>query len=73
MATEQETYGSRARNMDPLAAIGVPKPDPTDKIFVISIIIFVLLLSAVCAGIPSPDPYDQTGNPAQLAVNNGDR
>jgi hypothetical protein len=52
--------------MEHMAAANVTKADPTDKVFVAAIIVFVLLLSALTAGIPDPTPYDQT-------VNNGDK
>lgn len=55
-----------------LAAVAVPKADPTDKIMVFSILTLFFFLSALTSALPSPDPLDQTGDPSQLNLNNGD-
>lgn len=57
---------------DNLAAKTIPKPDPTDKVVVFSIITLFLFLSALTSALPSPNPLDQTGDPLQLNLNNGD-
>jgi hypothetical protein len=55
-----------------LAAVAVPKADPTDKIMVFSILTLFFFLSALTSALPSPDPLDQTGDPSQQFLNNGD-
>ena len=55
-----------------MAALPVPKADPTDKIMVVSILTLFFFLSALTSALPSPDPLDETGSLLQANLNNGD-
>lgn len=57
---------------DNLAAISVPRVDPTDKIMVFSILTIFILLAALTSALPSPDPLDQSGVLTVIIPNNGD-
>lgn len=54
-----------------LAALAVPKVDPTDKIMVFSILTIFIFLSALTSALPSPKPLNPNDvDPALL--DNGD-
>ena len=55
-----------------LAALAVPKVDPTDKIMVFSILTIFLLLSALTSALPSPKILDLSGVEVVGELNNGD-